>query len=391
MPARSTDRPQVGEPASLAAAAAGALLEWYSDNARDLPWRRTDDPYRILVSEIMLQQTRVGTVIDRYPRFLERFPTLSALAEAREDAVLAEWSGLGYYRRARNLHRLARQVVAEHDGRLPADHAALRALPGVGEYTAASVASIAFGLPRLGIDGNVKRVLARLLGWTENPDTATARRAFRNAARAALRAHEPGTLNQALIELGATVCTPASPDCRACPLQSGCITNLEALTETIPPRRTSRIDNVLEAAAVLERDGAFLMLRGQRPGHLTPMWEFPTVDSRARDGLVAEAAEALVEVADELPGIPDELAESLAGYLARLGLNVRRLRYLGEIRHAITTRRIRCQIYRAEGCDLARMEPAGAKADWIELERVDSIPLAASARKTLELLATDPS
>jgi len=209
MPAASTDA--TARAPRFDPAAGAALLHWYDAERRDLPWRRTTDPYRILVSEIMLQQTRVDTVIPRYARFLDRFPDLAALATASLDDVLAEWSGLGYYRRARNLHAAARAIVNDHAGRFPRQYTLLRALPGLGDYTAAAVAGIAFGEPHVGIDGNVNRVLCRYFGIAEAPTRAAVRRQLTAAAESLLAEHAPGDVTQALMELGAQVCTPRSP------------------------------------------------------------------------------------------------------------------------------------------------------------------------------------
>ena len=188
------------------------LLAFYDERKRDLPWRRTRDPYRIWVSEVMLQQTRVDTVIPYYRRWLERFPTVLALADADEEAVLGSWKGLGYYSRARNLHRAAQVVRDGHDGQVPSDPKDLRALPGVGEYTAGAVASIAFDLPEPVVDGNVRRVLARLHDLAD-PTPAQ----LRALTTELLDRARPGDFNQGLLELGATVCTPRAPKCGSCP------------------------------------------------------------------------------------------------------------------------------------------------------------------------------
>ena len=194
-----------------------ALLAHYDRAARDLPWRRDRDPYRILGSEFMLQQPRVETVVRYYDPWFERFPSLLALAEASEDQVLKAWEGLGYYRRARNLHQAARIIVESHSGSVPTDLEALRALPGVGEYTTGAVASIAFDIPTPAVDGNVRRVLARFFD-EERPDPAWLRR----VAREILSRDRPGDWNQALMELGATVCKPRSPRCDRCPVSRWC-------------------------------------------------------------------------------------------------------------------------------------------------------------------------
>jgi A/G-specific adenine glycosylase len=221
--ARMTRLPSSGKSLS---AFRRALLEWYDRNRRNLPWRETQDPYRIWLSEIMLQQTRVAAVLDHYRMFLERFPNLRALAAASEDAVLAAWSGLGYYRRARMLHRCAQELVKNHAARFPQRAPELENLPGIGRYTAAAIASIAFAEPVAVVDGNVERVLRRLTGVR-----ATVRKAKRGEltktqtwqlAQALLARRRPGDFNQAMMELGATVCVPGEPRCTQCPIERFC-------------------------------------------------------------------------------------------------------------------------------------------------------------------------
>ena len=213
----------------------GRLIEWYERNRRDLPWRQNADPYSIWVSEIMLQQTRVAVVIDRYNAFLTRFPTLVALALASEQDVLALWSGLGYYRRARMLYKAAQFVARQHQGNLPATCAELRKLPGIGPYTAAAIASIAYQEPVAVVDGNVERVLCRLAGWDAVPRARSSalRRRIEELAAKLLDPERPGDFNQAVMELGALVCTPRNPQCLACPISAHCATQGEHKT---PPR-----------------------------------------------------------------------------------------------------------------------------------------------------------
>src|SRR5438105_3498357 len=216
------------------------LLEWYGAHHRALPWRSTDDPYRIWVSEIMLQQTRVAVVLAYYKRFLRRFPTIAALAIAEEPEVLATWSGLGYYRRARMLHRAARLLAADRDGRLPQDSAELQLLPGIGRYTANAIASIAFGEPVAVVDGNVTRVLKRILGRIIVGAEAW------SAAQKLLDPAQPGDFNQAMMELGATVCVPSIPLCSACPVKALCASRgLKWERASVPERRLSKSVNLL--------------------------------------------------------------------------------------------------------------------------------------------------
>ena len=221
-------------PAKIAALR-GRLLEWYEQHRRNLPWRQSSDPYAIWVSEIMLQQTRAAVVANRYQEFMERFPTLIALALAPEQDVLALWSGLGYYRRARMLHKAAQFVAAHQGGNLPARAEELRALPGIGAYTAAAVASIAHGEPVAVVDGNVERVLCRLAGWeagSRKGGGSALRRKIEDLAGRLLDRARPGDFNQAIMELGATVCTPRKPQCPVCPLAADCKTRGEHKTAT---------------------------------------------------------------------------------------------------------------------------------------------------------------
>ena len=202
---------------------ADILLDWYAREGRDLPWRRTRDPYRIWLSEVILQQTRVAQGMDYYLRFTERFPDVRALAAASEDEVLKLWQGLGYYSRARNLHAAAREVVARFGGRFPSDYESVRSLRGVGDYTAAAVCSAAFDAPCAVVDGNVYRVLSRLFDVAEPIDTAAGRKAFAELAQTQLDRRAPGRYNQAIMDFGALQCTPSSPRCGACPLSEGCL------------------------------------------------------------------------------------------------------------------------------------------------------------------------
>lgn len=255
--------------------AAAALLAWYDRVKRDLPWRKTTDPYRILVSEVMLQQTQVKTVLDYYGRFLERFPDVYALAAAGEDEVLEAWKGLGYYRRARNLHSCAKRIVDELGGRVPRTYESLRRLPGVGEYTAAAVASIAFGEAKGVVDGNVLRVMARLLGVEDPIDDGKTKRAIQEAVDAMICRDRPGDFNQALMELGATVCTPTGPRCDACPLRQACRALSQGSPQRLPVRRRKQTVSLSRRlVAVVERAGRVLVMKRPADGLLGGMWEF---------------------------------------------------------------------------------------------------------------------
>ncbi len=263
------------------------LLRWFHAQKRALPWRETRDPYRIWISEVMLQQTRVAAVLPYYRRFLRRFPNVRALARARESDVLRAWAGLGYYSRARNLRRAAQEMVRRHKGRFPRALEAALTLPGVGHYTAAAVLSIAYGQPLAVLDGNVARVIARLgalRGDLRRPGRWTQLAA---AAESLLGAHEPGDWNQAMMELGATVCAPRAPACPECPVAKFCGARALNLQEKIPaPRKKRAPEDVRLAAAVLvDAGGRTLLVRpeaGSGDGLFSRMWQFPAVPAGAR-------------------------------------------------------------------------------------------------------------
>ncbi len=256
----------------------GRLLDWYAANARDLPWRRTTEAYPVWISEVMLQQTRVEAVRGYWTRFLAALPTVRDLSEAEDDRLMKLWEGLGYYSRARNLKRAARQVVERFDGAFPADYAALLSLPGVGEYTAGAVASICFGVPVPAVDGNVLRVMARL----EDDDADVLDPAVRRAVRARLLAcippERPGAFNQALMELGATVCTPAgAPRCADCPLHEDCRARAAGREQLLPVRGARRARRVEERTVFVLRgpSGAPAGYRRPAEGLLASLWQLP--------------------------------------------------------------------------------------------------------------------
>ena len=242
-----------------------ALLGWYDAHRRDLPWRQDGDPYRVWVSEIMLQQTRVAAVLEHYARWMERFPTVQALAAAREQTVLALWSGLGYYHRARRLHQAAKVIVRERKGELPRTEEEWRELPGIGRYTAAAIASIAFGEAVAVVDGNVERVLGRLFGAKLGRETAW------EQAEALLEPARPGDFNQAMMDLGATVCTPRSPQCLVCPLVAWCATRGAEPAAAKAARKRRAVFYALARRG----DSILLVQRPLDAKHMAGMWELP--------------------------------------------------------------------------------------------------------------------
>jgi A/G-specific adenine glycosylase len=335
-----------------------ALLRWYGQHRRDLPWRKTHDPYRIWLSEIMLQQTRVAAVLNHYRVFLERFPTVRALAAASEEAVLAAWSGLGYYRRARMLHQCARQLVdqygEQYGGCFPQSSAALVALPGIGRYTAAAIASIAFAEPTAVVDGNVERVLQRYTGIN-----LTAAQTWQHA-QAFLESSNPGDFNQAMMELGATVCVPRAPRCRECPVRKWCVTRGETPRAAPTSRQEKKqIWCALEVRNLgLRNDGASvkgdaggkirLVRRPKRASLMAGMWELP------------QSVEP-----------PPRLSTA---------------EHWRTFRHSITVTDYTVHVIRNTPLRKAPALKASsaAKGKWIEIDRIPQIPITGLTRKILK-------
>ncbi|MBI1319298.1 MAG: A/G-specific adenine glycosylase [Candidatus Hydrogenedens sp.] len=268
-------------PLEQAAALRRALLHWFQEAARDLPWRRTSDPYRIWLSEVILQQTRVDQGLPYYERFVETFPDARALADAPLDKVLKLWEGLGYYTRARNLHRAAQVVRDDFGGAPPKTAELLQMLPGIGRYTAAAIASIAYGEPVAVVDGNVKRVLSRLFNVeTSIDDTATDKELWRLANLLLSRKH-PGDFNQAMMELGARICTPRTPDCAGCPVADFCQARKHGVETERPIRSAKKPPGLKDlVVAVVRRDGQYLLVKRPEEGLLGGLWEFPSFETR---------------------------------------------------------------------------------------------------------------
>jgi len=344
-----------------------ALLAWYRPHRRALPWRRTRDPYAIWVSEVMLQQTRVDTAIPYYHRFLERFPTVRALAGADPEDVLKAWEGLGYYGRARNLHRAAGEVIARHGGCLPDAPAALRALPGFGPYMTGAVASIAFGRPEPVVDGNVIRVLTRLFAIGAVPtETPTRKRLWRLARRLVPR-DGAGDFNQALMELGATVCTPRAPRCDACPLAAPCRARALGEPESFPAKGAARIVPHHDiAVGVVVRDGRLLLVRRPASGLLGGLWEFP--GGRVGEGESPEAA-----VARQLRD--------------RFGLPVRPLAPLAPVPHAFTHRKVTLHPFTCAGAQGAVVPAYHTDHRWVPVDGLDALALPRAHRTIATALA----
>lgn len=256
------------------------LIRWYKREKRNLPWRKSQDPYHIWVSEIMLQQTRVDTVIPYYERFMEKFPTVEALANAEEDEVLKAWEGLGYYSRARNLHSAVKEVCKTYNGIVPNDPKELGKLKGIGPYTKGAILSIAYNIPEPAVDGNVMRVLSRVLSIWEDIAKPKTRKVFEEAVYELISKEDPSSFNQALMELGAMVCTPTSPSCLLCPVREHCAAFSEGVQTELPVKTKAKANrHVQMAAIVLEKDGYFYIHKRASKGLLANLWEFPNCET----------------------------------------------------------------------------------------------------------------
>lgn len=269
------------------------ILSWYDQGHRDLPWRRTQDPYRIWISEIMLQQTRAETVVSYYERFLACYPTVQDLASAPEEELLKAWEGLGYYSRARSLQKAAKEIVARYGGQLPADLEKLRALPGIGDYTAGAIASIAFGIPAAAVDGNVERVLCRWDAIKDEVGTPTVRRQIAARAQALVPPDRPGAFANAMMEMGATMCTPKNPKCLLCPVREGCMGFAQGIAQELPRKAKKKAQRVENRAVLLVFcDNRVLIVKRQEK-LLGGLFVFPDVLEESDPARLCQALEAL--------------------------------------------------------------------------------------------------
>lgn len=322
------------------------LLSWYDQHKRALPFRGVRDPYAVWVSEIMLQQTRTETVAGYYMRFLSLFPTVNALAAAPEEAVLKAWEGLGYYSRARNLHRAAQTVAAAYDGVFPGSYEAIRALPGVGDYTAAAVASIAFGLPYPAIDGNLTRVISRVHGIREDVGIPSVRRRIEALAREHIDPERPGDWNQALMDIGATICVPGTPECAACPLADICDARAEDDAELLPVRAAAKPPVPVAVGVGLVTCGDRILMQRRDAALLRGLWVFFLTEG-------------------------DSSREAMRKKLRSLGLDAVFKRDLGEARHVFTHRIWNMKLYHFEVAQLSSVRGFA----WTDAEALRTLPL----------------
>ena len=269
------------------------ILSWYDQGHRDLPWRRTQDPYRIWISEIMLQQTRAETVVSYYERFLARYPTVQDLTSAPEEELLKAWEGLGYYSRARSLQKAAKEIVARYGGQLPADLEKLRALPGIGDYTAGAIASIAFGIPAAAVDGNVERVLCRWDAITDEVGTPAVRRQIAARAQALVPRDRPGAFANAMMEMGATMCTPKNPKCLLCPVREGCMCFAQGIAQELPHKAKKKAQRVENRAVLLVFCENRVLIVKRQEKLLGGLFVFPDVLEESDPARLCQALEAL--------------------------------------------------------------------------------------------------
>ncbi len=343
-----------------------ALVGWYQDNQRALPWRKTDDPYSIWVSEVMLQQTQVNTVLPYYRAFLKKFPTVRHLARAQLQEVLKLWEGMGYYARARNLHRAAAIVMRELNGVIPSNWDMFRRLPGVGDYIAAAVLSIAFDQPYAVVDGNVKRVLARLQRIDAPVNSTVSAKAFKTTAENLKDKRRPGAYNQAMMELGALICKPKAPLCEKCPVQSFCQA-YRTNTVAAYPRKTARrqTPHYRIAVGVVIKGDRILITQRKPDGLLGGLWEFP--GGKIKKGEEAEAA-CVREIKEEV------------------NLQIKVIEHLARVKHAYTHFKISMDVFCCEylAGRVKRYGPVDHR--WIKISAIDRYPLPKANHKFLPQL-----
>ena len=335
------------------------LLLWYHENSRTLPWRSDPTPYKVWISEIMLQQTQVETVIPYFERFMARFPDLASLAQAEESEVLQIWEGLGYYSRARNLHKAARVIINDFDGRIPSDINSLKSLPGIGAYTAGAIASIAFGAPEPALDANIRRVTIRLLDL-HDPQGNKTDEILWNFSRQVLPDKRAGDYNQALMDLGGAICKPNDPLCHHCPLNDECLAFQRGTQAELPLRKPkAKVPHRLVVAAVITHGSKVLVARRPSDGMLGNLWEYP---------------------GGSVPGDSSALAEALQALLkARFGLPVEVETSMGTFKHAYTHFRITLHAF---ACRLLDADRVVLPADfaWGQISNLSDYPMGKVAR-----------
>lgn len=363
------------------------FIQWYEQEKRNLPWRYNRDPYRIWISEIMLQQTRVDTVIDYFYRFMEWFPTIEELATAPEEKLLKAWEGLGYYSRARNIQAAAKQIMSEFDGKMPQTPEEISSLKGIGPYTTGAIASIAFGLPEPAVDGNVMRVVSRLFCIEADIAKASSRKIFDEAMRKIIDETYPGEFNQAMMDLGSAICTPTSPKCEACPIQAFCLANKRGIQTSFPVKtKKAKPKNVYYISAALQNhSGAYYFEERDSQKLLANMWTFPMVEvtQEEYERLKKEwEAKQKVDLFDDLVAedgkeLPFEKQE----------LFIWQTRHLGEVTHVFSHLKWHVLLFYGRATEEAEQEFTENKTSkWLKPAAFDSVVFPKVQMKLVEQL-----
>ncbi|HFD1708110.1 TPA: A/G-specific adenine glycosylase [Enterococcus faecium] len=363
------------------------FIQWYEQEKRNLPWRYNRDPYRIWISEIMLQQTRVDTVIDYFYRFMEWFPTIEELATAPEEKLLKAWEGLGYYSRARNIQAAAKQIMSEFDGKMPQTPEEISSLKGIGPYTTGAIASIAFGLPEPAVDGNVMRVVSRLFCIEADIAKASSRKIFDEAMRKIIDETYPGEFNQAMMDLGSAICTPTSPKCEACPIQAFCLANKRGIQTSFPvkTKKAKPKDVYYISAALQNHSGAYYFEERDSQKLLANMWTFPMVEvtqeeyERLKKGWEAKREVDLFDdlVAEDGKELPFEKQE----------LFIWQTRHLGEVTHVFSHLKWHVLLFYGRATEEAEQEFTENKTSkWLKPAAFDSVVFPKVQMKIVEQL-----
>lgn len=359
------------------------FIQWYEQEKRNLPWRYNRDPYRIWISEIMLQQTRVDTVIDYFYRFMEWFPTIEELATAPEEKLLKAWEGLGYYSRARNIQAAAKQIMSEFDGKMPQTPEEISSLKGIGPYTTGAIASIAFGLPEPAVDGNVMRVVSRLFCIEADIAKASSRKIFDEAMRKIIDETYPGEFNQAMMDLGSAICTPTSPKCEACPIQAFCLANKRGIQTSFPVKtKKAKPKNVYYISAALQNhSGAYYFEERDSQKLLANMWTFPMVEvtQEEYERLKKEWEVDLFDdlVAEDGKELPFEKQE----------LFIWQTRHLGEVTHVFSHLKWHVLLFYGRATEEAEQEFTENKTSkWLKPAAFDSVVFPKVQMKLVEQL-----
>jgi len=367
-----------------------SVRRWHKRHGRNLPWRNCRDPYKVWISEIMLQQTTVVAVLPFFERFLQRFPNVAALADANEEEVLRLWEGMGYYSRARNLHRAAKVVVEQHAGQIPRTVEELLQLPGIGRYTAGAIVSFAFDRPAPILEANTLRLYCRLLGFRDDPRSTAGQSRLWSFAQKLIPTKQPGEFNQALTDLGATVCTPTDPDCDSCPVAHCCRALAEQSQADIPlPVRRPEVTDVHEVSIAIESHGRFLLIRRPEGVRWAGLWDFPRFELRAarrrRFHAVGIKPPRRVKRRPDQSG-HDKLERLEQRIATDFGLTVQITERLTQLKHSVTRYRIKLDCWHAK-CAAARAVTTDLTTAWIAPADFPRYPLSVTGRQLADLIA----